>query len=174
MKRSYANRGKAFQLLINHANRIYKYKGLAVVDEVATPVKNLGIIGKGQMFKAVYEKKSTVDYYGVCNGSGIAFDAKSTNINTSFPLKNVHEHQVEYLKMFQDQGGEAFLLIEFEGLREIYFMPFPFFFPWWQQQDEKQGRKSIPYEDIKRDCLLVKPGRGVPIDYLKYVRERAE
>lgn len=157
---SYANRGKAFQMLINHTNHIYKIKGWAVVDEVATPTKNI----KG---KIVYEKKSTVDYYGISNGRAVAFDAKSTKETARFDLKNVHDHQVRYLKDFQNQGGLSFFLFEFAKLQEFYFVPLDFFLAYWMAA-LNGGKKSIPYMDIQMNCSPVKSARGVALDYLKY------
>ncbi|MDI5790865.1 Holliday junction resolvase RecU [Bacillus licheniformis] len=64
-------------------------------------------------------EKSTVDYYGISQGRGIAFDAKAPK-KRKIRSENVHDHQVQYLDHFLKQGGIAFLLIEFARLREFY------------------------------------------------------
>lgn len=156
----YANRGKAFEQLICLSNHQYKSKGWGLIDQVPTPTKNIN-------GRIVYDKKSTVDFYGVSHGRAIAFDAKSTRISTRFDLKNVHDHQVEYLKKFQDQGGVAFLLIHFEKRQETYFVPLKFFLKYWDAA-KKGGPKSIPYEDFLVGCPLVRTSRGIALDYLKY------
>lgn len=163
---NYANRGKGLQLLVNQTNAVYKHKGWALVDEVATPTKNI----RGRI---VYEKKSTVDYVGIAQGRGIAFDAKATQINTRFELKNVHDHQVEYLKRFMDQGGISFLLIEFSKLREFYFVRMPFFLKYWEAAKDN-GPKSIPYQDIYLNCDPIRTRRGVPLDYLELCFQNVE
>ena len=157
---SYANRGKALQLLINHTNQTYKMKGWAVVDEVPTPTKNI----RGKM---VYEKKSTVDYYGITRGRAIAFDAKSTKEISRFDLKNVHDHQVKYLMDFQKQGGLSFFIIEFAKKHEHYFVPLNFFMKFWNDA-LKGGKKSIPYEEFLINCSRIQSARGVPLDYIKH------
>ncbi|MBO1513231.1 Holliday junction resolvase RecU [Metabacillus bambusae] len=162
---SYANRGKALQILVEHTNNVYKHKGWAVVDEIPIPITITE--DNGRYIKGYKKNKSTVDYVGIAHGRGIAFDAKSTQINTSFPLANVHEHQVEYLKKFKDQGGIAFFLIEFEKLKEFYFVPITFFQHYWEAAKEG-GRKSIPYKDIQFNCNRIKTERGVALDYLTH------
>lgn len=157
---THANRGKALQTMINFTNTIYKAKGWAVVDEVPTPTKNI----RGQI---VYEKKSTVDYYGISHGRAIAFDAKSTREITRFDLKNVHEHQVKYLLDFQKQGGISFFIIEFAKKGESYFVPLDFFMKYWNHA-LRGGKKSVPYQDIHLYCDRVKSSRGVALDYLKH------
>lgn len=157
---SYANRGKTLQLLINHTNQAYKTKGWAVVDEVPTPTKNI----RGKM---VYEKKSTVDYYGITQGRAIAFDAKSTREINRFDLKNVHAHQVKYLMDFQKQGGLSFFIIEFAKKQEHYFVPLNFFIKFWNDA-LRGGKKSIPYEEFLINCNRIQSTRGVPLDYIKH------
>lgn len=163
---NHANRGKALQILVNHTNAIYGHKGWALVDEIATPTKNI----RGRM---IYEKKSTVDYVGISQGRGIAFDAKSTKVESRFDLDNVHDHQVEYLKKFMDQGGISFLLIEFSKLKEFYFIRLPFFLKYWDAA-KSGGRKSIPYQDIYLNCDPIKTSRGVPLDYLELCFKNVE
>jgi recombination protein U len=161
----YANRGKALQMLIDKTNQIYKLKGWAVVDEIPIPITITE--DNGRYIKGFKKNKSTVDYVGIAHGKGIAFDAKSTRETTRFPLANVHEHQVEYLIRYKDQGGQAFFLIEFEKHREFYYVPISFFTPYWESA-KKGGRKSIPYQEIKMNCNQICPGRGVALDYLQF------
>ncbi|WP_366160606.1 Holliday junction resolvase RecU [Bacillus infantis] len=162
---SYANRGKALQVLINHTNKIYHLKGWAVVDEVPVPITITE--DKGRYIRGFKKDKSTVDYIGLAGGKGIAFDAKSTRELTRFPLTNVHDHQVEYLERFQQQEGIAFFLVEFARLNRHYFVPLDFFLPYWKAA-KKGGRKSIPFKEIETYCYRVRSERGVALDYLKY------
>ncbi|GLY09575.1 Holliday junction resolvase RecU [Pseudobacillus badius] len=162
---NYANRGKPLQNIINLTNQIYKLKGWAVVNEVPTPWR---VIRRGkQIIGASPAEKSTVDYYGITHGRALAFDAKSTRETTRFPLDNVHDHQVEYLTKFQDQGGIAFFIVEFARLNKTYFVPLKFFETYWTAA-KNGGRKSIPFEEIDLQCDLIRPERGVALDYLKY------
>lgn len=49
--------------------------------------------------EAYFRTPSTTDYNGVYQGYYIDFEAKETKNKTSFPLNNIHDHQVEHMKM---------------------------------------------------------------------------
>lgn len=51
---------------------------------------------------AYFEQKSTVDYIGAVQGIPVCFDAKECNTDT-FPLANIHEHQVEFMRCFENR-----------------------------------------------------------------------
>lgn len=157
---SFANRGKAFEKLVEFTNQQYKLKGWGLIDQVPTPTKNI----RG---KIIYEKKSTVDFYGIAHGRAIAFDAKSTKETTRFPLDNVKPHQVGYLKKFQEQGGVSFFLVHFEKLKETYYMDLDTFLRYWKES-ESGGKKSIPHQAFVLWGQLVKSEKGVALHYLKY------
>jgi recombination protein U len=162
---SYANRGKAFEKLIQFTNQQYKLKGWALIDQVPIPI--LITSAKGKEVKGIKTGKSTVDFIGLAHGRGIAFDAKSTKETTRFPLSNVHDHQVNYLKKFKEQGGSAFFLIHFEKLQETYFMDIECFLQWWDAAKEG-GPKSIQYKDVAYFGQQVKSEKGIALHYLKY------
>jgi recombination protein U len=157
---NYRNRGKSFESQIDYTNRQYRLKGWALVDQVPTPAKNI----KGRI---IYEKKSTVDFIGIAHGRGLAFDAKSTKQTTRFDLKNIHEHQMDYLIQYQDQGGLAFVLIHFEKKRETFYVPVDFIKPYWEAWGSG-GRASIPYKDLFFGCPLVHSEKGIALHYLRH------
>src|SRR5699024_2486642 len=115
-------RGQALENLIEYSNKSYRQKGWAVIDKVPTPWTVYYDKRTGRVVRAFPKEKGTVDFLGVSHGRGIAFDAKSTNNTTRFPLDNVKEHQLQYLLDYQEQGGIAFLIVEFAKLREIYYL----------------------------------------------------
>jgi recombination protein U len=113
---------------------------------------------------------STVDFYGVFSyndngkkiGKAIAFDAKECESTTSFPLKNIHQHQLEYLKLWNEIGGEGFFFIHFKKVHpdKAYVTPLELVSKYW---DNSTGRKSIPITEFKKEWLI-------PIDnYLDYL-----
>lgn len=162
---SYANRGRSFEQIIESANMQYQLKGWGLIQKVPTPWR---VIRRGkQIISAHPEKKSTVDFVGVANGKAIAFDAKSTRERTRFPLSNIEQHQVLFLKNFQDQGGQTFVLIEFAKLNETYLVPFDSLLDYWNSA-MNGGRKSIPYDDMFK-FPIVRSGRGVALDYLSAI-----
>ena len=94
----------------NKANLSYRKTKKALIQKVPTPIlyTRRGLIAQ----------QSTVDYTGILapKGKGIAFDAKETKSKTSFPLANIHEHQLNFLELFESLGGIAFFLIHFKTL----------------------------------------------------------
>ena len=97
--------------MINRTNDNYNSKNLAIIQKIPTPIKPLILDKKsGKITLAYFEQKSTVDYVGVVQGIAICFDAKETS-QKSFPLKNVHKHQLDFMDKFENQGGISFLLV---------------------------------------------------------------
>lgn len=161
--RSYANRGKPFESLINHSNLCYQLKGWAYIEKAEPPVKVKS--HQGSYIQGWFEKPGFVDYFGISHGRALAFEAKSTNVRTSFPMKNISKEQVEALRKWKDQGGISFLLVEFEKHDEVYLMMIDQFLLWWEAA-ELGGRKSIPYSWFQMECEVVISDRGIVLDYL--------
>lgn len=165
---SYANRGMAFEHLINITNQQYFQKRRATIQKVATPWK---VIRRGKkIVNAFPEGKSTVDYIGVYNGRPIAFDAKSTRETTRFPLSNIEDHQFKFLKRWQDNGGISFILVEFAKKNEVYILSLSELEKWLRKANEG-GRKSVPYEWFIMNCELVKSKNGILLDYLGVIEK---
>ena len=59
---------------------------------------------------------------GVVQGLPVCFDAKECAVDT-FALQNIHEHQVEFMRAFEKQGGIAFFLIFYSHRDELYYLP---------------------------------------------------
>ncbi|WP_342512280.1 Holliday junction resolvase RecU [Sporosarcina sp. FSL K6-1522] len=166
--RSHANRGAVLERLIDMTNKQYRNKGVADVRKVPTPVQ---ITGNNRGRVTGYTMKGEwVDYVGIRNGMGraIAFDAKETSNKTSFPLDNISEHQYEMLKSWHQKGAQAFLLVSFTKLDEIYLLPFKLLETYWEDA-KKGGRKSIPHPFFFMNCDLVKSEKGYVLHYLKSV-----
>ena len=106
-------RGSFLEELVNMTNEKYRSQKLALVQKVPTPIKPITIDqATRHITLAYFEQKSTVDYIGVVQGIPICFDAKECATDR-FPLANVHEHQIRFMKEFEEQDGIAFLLIYF-------------------------------------------------------------
>lgn len=170
----YANRGQQLEDLIEQANQMYLRKNQAVITKIPTPWKvqrKYNPYTKNyQIFNAFPEKKSTVDFGGTANFQSVWFDVKNTKNKTSFPLANIHKHQIEYLRNVAKQGGKAFFLIHSETHRTTWIL-------WIDQLLTFIGqttRKSIPFEWLRTNCETVKRGKGVALDYLPLVLKRKE
>jgi len=117
---SFANRGMQLERFIELTNTQYKRDNVAVIQKIATPVKVLhrGHDGKITGF---YESKSTVDFIGCYQGQFVCFDAKETK-GKNLPLKNIHEHQIGFMKTVVENGGKAFIVVCFSELERYFVM----------------------------------------------------
>lgn len=162
--RSKGKRGDVLEDLILYSNDYYRSHQVARVDKAATPVTVVEINDVGQISKAYFEKKSTVDFYGLVQGLFITFDAKET-YQKSFPLKNLHDHQVAYMKEIDQQGGLAFLIVHFKFNDTYYMIPYELLAQYYEAAKNK-GRKSIPFDAMQEGYLIERLPNGV-LHYLK-------
>ena len=106
-------RGSTLEDMINHTNEIYREKKLALIQKIPTPITPITIEKSTRHITLAYfDQKSTVDYIGAVQGIPVCFDAKECAVKT-FPLQNVHEHQIRFMKEFEEQGGIAFIILHF-------------------------------------------------------------
>lgn len=166
-------RGYALEGMVEASNRTYENKGQALVHKVPTPWKVMYDKRTGRVKKAWPEEKGTVDFIGLAKGMPIAFDAKSTESKTSFPLKNIKPHQIHFLEQHEKQGGISFLLVEFSTMRQIYYFPFRFLKDFYEESLQG-GRKSIPYDFFIHHCQKVTSKHGVLLDYLAHTKKKKE
>lgn len=164
-------RGSLLESLINMTNEKYREQGLALIQKIPTPITPVNINEKGQISLAYFDSKSTVDYIGAVQGVPICFDAKECTKMT-FPLQNVHEHQVKFMEEFEAQGGISFMLIYFSNTDEYYYVPFKEI-KRYTDRAKNGGRKSIKYEEFTEGFFLDKKG-GVPVHYLEGIKKDIE
>lgn len=140
-------RGSRLEELINRTNEIYLEKHLAVVQKIPTPITPINMNpDHTQITLAYFNQKSTVDYIGVVQGIPVCFDAKEC-AQKSFPLANVHPHQIRFMSDFESQGGISFIILAFTGLNETYYVPFRDILTFWNRMQDG-GKKSFNYEEI--------------------------
>ncbi|MGH1280527.1 Holliday junction resolvase RecU [Bacillus basilensis] len=164
------NRGMAFEKLINLSNEMYQRGRVALINKRPTPVKVLKSKG-GRVLNGFYEAKSTVDYDGVYKGRAIVFEAKSTENATRFDLKNIAEHQLDYLEKAEKVGAICFFLIEFSKDKSIFVVPLSVIQSYVRMSHQPKRKKSIPRADFDIYGYLVEQTERAPIDYLQYVDE---
>ena len=115
-------RGSTLEDLVNRTNEKYLQNNLALIQKVPTPITPINIDKTTRHITLAYfDQKSTVDYIGVVQGVPVCFDAKECHTDT-FPLANIHEHQVEFMRNFEKQDGVAFILISFTHRNEFYYL----------------------------------------------------
>lgn len=157
-------RGSTLEEFINRTNEKYLENGLALIQKVPTPITPINIDkATRHITLAYFDQKSTVDYIGAVQGIPVCFDAKECNTDT-FPLQNIHEHQVVFMENFEKQRGIAFFLISFTARDEFYYLRLVKLLEFWNRAKEG-GRKSFRYEELEPEFFLPK-SRGVLVPYL--------
>lgn len=169
-------RGSALEEYINRTCEQYREKGLALIQKVPTPITPVRIDQESRHITLAYfEKKSTVDYIGAVQGIPVCFDAKECACD-SFPLQNIHEHQVAFMRDFEKQQGIAFLILYFSHRDEIYYMPFRQVEQFWER-GQNGGIKHFKYSELFSQWFLKRSG-NILVPFLEGIQmdldERAE
>ena len=118
------NRGMLLEKLINNTIDLYKKNDIAIIHKKDLSISFSKIIddnGSLLIKNGRVKKKSTTDYYGIVNGKFLAFEAKSTLLN-SLPVANIKEHQLNYLEDIKRHGGNAFLIVAFQRFDEFFII----------------------------------------------------
>ena len=165
-------RGSTLEDLINHTNDGYREKGLALIQKIPTPITPVSIEKESRhITMAYFDQKSTVDYIGAVQGVPVCFDAKECAVST-FPLQNVHAHQVEFMREFEAQGGVAFIILYFTSKDEMSYIPFTELDAFWSRM-QKGGRKSFTYEELDKSWKI-RSFRDIYVHYLEPLQRDLE
>ena len=154
--------------MINMTNEHYRQQKLALIQKIPTPITPVEIDQSTRHITLAYfEKQSTVDYIGAVQGIPVCFDAKECAVKT-FPIMNIHEHQVKFMEDFEKQGGISFILLFFSSLNETYYIPFKdikFFY----ERSLNGGRKSFTYDEIDKN-YKINSTSGAVVHYLEGIK----
>ena len=161
----YGNRGMTLESDINSTNKYYLENDIAVIYKKPTPTKVIKLEGN-RIRDGFYEIPSTTDYNGVYKGKYIDFEAKETKSKTSFPITNIHEHQIKHLERVNKHGGISFIIIRFTSINKTYLIFSKDFINYFKENTIK---KSIPLSYIEEKGFLIKDGYNPVIDYLSIV-----
>ncbi len=172
-KTNYAGRGMRLEEDINKSNTYYKEKKIAFIYKKPTPIKLVKVdypskqnkISNVRIREAYFESPSTTDYNGIYQGKYIDFEAKETKSKTSFPLENIHKHQLEHLKNITSCGGIGFIIVRFSSLGETYLLMTCDLFNYI----ENEVRKSIPYSYFLEKGYKIEESMFPRLDYLKII-----
>ena len=169
-------RGSVLEELINRSNDKYREKNLALIQKIPTPITPIKMDKEhNHITLAYFDKKSTVDYIGIVQGIPVCFDAKECTTDT-FPLQNIHEHQMEFMEQFEKQGGISFFIILFSCRDEKIYVPYRHVLKFWNRMNDG-GRKSFRYEELDQ-TYIIRSHSGVMLHYLEQIKldlsERSE
>ncbi|HCN59738.1 Holliday junction resolvase RecU [Mammaliicoccus fleurettii] len=171
-KIKYGKRGMNLEEEIDKSNQYFRLENIAVIHKKPTPIQIVDVDypkrQKAVIKEAYFRKPSTTDYNGVYNGYYIDFEAKETKNKTSFPLNNIHDHQVSHMERVLNQKGICFLLIKFSYHDSVFLLPFREFMVYWDRY-KSGGKKSITLKEIENDGYLIPIQFRPRINYIKIV-----
>ena len=157
-------RGSAFEEMINRTNEQYRDMNLALIQKVPTPITPMNFDkDTGHITLAYFEQKSTVDYIGVVQGIPVGFDAKECKTDT-FPLANIHDHQIRFMRDFEKQQGVAFFLIHFIKEDVFYYLTFKKLME-FKERSDRGGLKRFKFEELDKEFIIRQHG-NVLVPYL--------
>ena len=162
----HANRGMTLESMINDSNKYYLDNDVALIYKKPTPIGTVKVSyenNKKIIKKAYFKEQSTLDYNGIYRGKYIEFEAKETTSKTSFPLSNIHDHQIMTIRNVLHHGGICFIILSMNGL--IYLIKGEDFIKYIDTNE----RKSVAYDYIKEVGRVIKIGYAPICDYLSIV-----
>lgn len=168
---SYSNRGMALEDDLNVTNNYYIDKKIAFIYKKPTPIQIVKTsFNPLKITEAFFKEASTTDYNGIYKGYYIDYDAKETNNKTSFPLNNIHKHQLKHLKNIDSAKGIAFLIIRFNKLNRTYLITYKDI----EYFITNHERKSIPLSYFEKHAHLIKEGYIPRLNYIEIIDKLLE
>ncbi len=165
-------RGSTLEEYINRTNEYYAEKKLGLIQKIPTPITPIKIDKANRHITLAYfEQQSTVDYIGAVQGIPVCFDAKECNTDT-FPLQNIHSHQVEFMRKFEEQQGISFLMIYYTKRNTLYYLRFQELLVYWERM-QQGGRKSFRYDELE-PAFELQIQKGFLVPYLDGIQKDLE
>ena len=164
---TYANRGMTLEADLKASNDYYLVNDIAVIYKKPTPITiskvNYPSRAEAVIKEGYFKTPSTTDYNGIYKGKYIDFEAKETKLKTSFPLSNIHPHQIKHLKQIYKHGGIGFLIVRFTVINKIFLLPIETLVKFL----EESSRKSIPLSYFEENGYIIKDKYNPRVDYLE-------
>ena len=139
---SHANRGKAWEQLLEFFHARYEARGMAAV--IRTP-PNMRILRSmhGGKFLAVYASEGPPDYLLLTEGMAVMVEAKEAH-GKRWPLKNLHAHQARRMDGWRTHGGEAVVVLRHHQSGTAWVLPWQKLGPVWHAWDRgrQRGKKA--------------------------------
>lgn len=166
---NYSKRGMDLEDDLNETNEFYLATNKAIIYKKPTPIQVVNVHypkrSAAVITEGYFKRQATTDYNGIYKEKYIDFEAKETKNKTTFPLANIHSHQIDHVKSILNHGGISFFIIRFTLHEETYLFPAETLLPYWDAS-LTGGKKSIPYNDFQAKGYLI-PFKYQPrLDYL--------
>ena len=165
----YANRGMSLEYDLGVTNEYYLTNDIAIIYKKPTPITiskvNYPSRAEAVIKEGYFRTPSTTDYNGVYKGRYIDFEAKETRSHSSFPLNNIHTHQIEHLKRISKHCGIGFLIVRFTTINKTFLLTFDDLLSFLNEN----ARKSIPLSYFEESGHMIKDKYNPRTDYLSII-----
>ena len=166
---NYGNRGMGLEGDLEITNNYYLQTDQAIIHKKPTPI-TIAKVDYPSRLEAVikegyFRTPSTTDYNGIYKGKYLDFEAKETTHKTSFPLSNIHNHQINHLKAIFHHGGIGFIIVRFTTLNQTYLLTVEKLIKFFKNNN----RKSIPLDYFKENGYIIKDKYNPRVDYLEVI-----
>ena len=164
---THSNRGMSLEEDLNVTNEYYLANDIAVIHKkpTAITIKKVDYKKNDMICEAYFKTPSTTDYNGIYKGYYLDFEAKETRSKTSFPLNNIHQHQIDHLINIKKHGGIGFLIVKFTLLDKVYYLNVDYL----ESYINNNSRRSIPVAYFEKYGQIIKVGFNPRLDYLACV-----
>jgi len=164
---TYANRGMTLEADLQATNSFYLVNDIAIIYKKPTPITISKVNYPSRMEAVIkegyFKTPSTTDYNGIYKGRYIDFEAKETKLKTSFPLSNIHTHQIKHLEKIYKHGGIGFLIVRFTAINKTFLLQIECLLDFLKNND----RKSIPLEYFESNGYIIKDKFNPRVDYIE-------
>ena len=172
--KSHSNRGMNLENDLNDTNNYYLNNDIAIIYKKPTPITINKVDYKSRIDAVIkeahFKTPSTTDYNGIYKGKYIDFEAKETKSTTSFPLNNIHKHQIDHLINIYNHGGIGFIIVRFTKLNKTYLLFVEELINFLNTNE----RVSIPINYFDECAHLIKEGLNPRLDYLKILDQKGD
>ena len=169
----YGNRGMSLENDLNITNNYYIENKIAYIYKKPTPVQIVRVDypsrNKAVIREAYFKEPSTTDYNGIYKGKYIDFEAKETN-GKSFPLSNIHSHQINHLRNVYNEGGIAFLIVRFNKADKTFILMAKDFL----EYIDNSQKKSIPLSYFIDKGHVIELKYNPRVDYINIISKVVE
>lgn len=166
---NYANRGMSLEKEINDANDYYLNNNIAVIYKKPTPITITKVDYHSRcdaiIKEAYFKTPSTTDYNGIYKGRYIDFEAKETKSKSSFPISNIHTHQIIHLKKVIEHGGIAFIIVRFTTLNKTFLLDANKLLKYM----DEYNIKSIPITFFESESYIINDSLKPVVNYLSII-----
>ncbi|MDR0545412.1 MAG: Holliday junction resolvase RecU [Mycoplasmataceae bacterium] len=148
------NKGMYAEEIVNRTISYYLQSNVGLIEKRNIPFKIIRAM-ENNMFVGKLLDKSLVDYTGFINDKHVEFEVKETS-DDKFALNKIKPHQLDYLLRCLKTKILAFVIIYFHKHEQFFVLPIS-----WIAKHLEQKNKTIPYQEIKNNCLslpIIYPG----------------